>query len=363
MANTANSMHNSTRRAFDAVQALADGSGNWHDIVDTARAFLGADGASFIRTDRQTLAVRTFEQLGHDESVSREYGEHYVAYDDSRRRCWEAAAGTWFHSSKDQRHESQNDRLFWADFMVPHGIHQLVGIVIDNGDELASLSVQRSRAAVATFTHAMQVEQYGRMLMQAYAARRAGAAASMDRFLDIMDPKREGYLVADRDGHVLLAMPGLEALLGAGSTVRMEGRRVMHDMPRWNARLLAAVRRTSTTGEAMHLILPDAWGRAWRLAIRPASAHFNLGLQGCVGIRIERRDVFDMPDASVFGELFGLSPAEIRLCRHLVSGLTVNDCSEVLGVSTNTLRKQLSAILTKTGCTRQTELIRLMSKL
>ncbi|MFX7879184.1 hypothetical protein ABTK13_23205, partial [Acinetobacter baumannii] len=72
MANTANSMHNSTRRAFDAVQALADGSGNWHDIVDTARAFLGADGASFIRTDRQTLAVRTFEQLGHDESVSRE---------------------------------------------------------------------------------------------------------------------------------------------------------------------------------------------------------------------------------------------------------------------------------------------------
>ncbi|QUN27571.1 hypothetical protein KB879_26460 [Cupriavidus sp. KK10] len=55
----------------------------------------------------------------------------------------------------------------------------------------------------------------------------------------------------------------------------------------------------------------------------------NQGLSTAVGVRVERRSIFDMPRPTLV-DLFGLSPAEVRLCRHLVAGLTIDDCGEQL---------------------------------
>ncbi|VVE17755.1 MULTISPECIES: helix-turn-helix transcriptional regulator [Pandoraea] len=353
----------SLRRARDAALAFGAGEASWNDVIRTARDFFGADAAAYVSTDKDTRTLRAFEQIGHDDKASRDYTEHYHQYDDSRRRHWEAGAGSWFESSVRERHETTNDRLFWADFMAPNHIGQITGIILANDDELAALSVQRITPATSSFTHAAAVADYGRLMRRAFLARRSATRERMDVLGQVLDPSREGYLVAAGDARVIIAAPGTQALLGGDHQLVIDRRQLTHRVPAWQARLLAKLRETAVTGQPCRMVLPDGWGRAWRLGLRRTDAGLNLGLGVSVGVRIERRDIFDLPDIAAFAELFRLSAAEARLCHYLVAGLTIDDCAEVVGVSAHTLRKQLGSALRKTGCTRQPELIRLLSGL
>lgn len=59
-------------------------------------------------------------------------------------------------------------------------------------------------------------------------------------------------------------------------------------------------------------------------------------------------------------ELFGFTPAESKLALRLVNGLTLDEASEELGISRNTAKSHLSAVFSKTGVARQTQLIQLI---
>jgi DNA-binding CsgD family transcriptional regulator len=60
---------------------------------------------------------------------------------------------------------------------------------------------------------------------------------------------------------------------------------------------------------------------------------------------------------------FGLSQAEATLAVQLADGVRLESLAEQRRVRISTLRSQLSAILSKTGTTRQPELIRLLHQL
>lgn len=57
-------------------------------------------------------------------------------------------------------------------------------------------------------------------------------------------------------------------------------------------------------------------------------------------------------------EVYGLSPAQVRLARLLVDGHDLSAAAELLGVSVNTLRTQLQRIFDKTGVRSQAALVR-----
>jgi DNA-binding CsgD family transcriptional regulator len=70
-----------------------------------------------------------------------------------------------------------------------------------------------------------------------------------------------------------------------------------------------------------------------------------------------------MPSATLIQSLFDLTPAEIGVARALAEGKTVAQIASESGRSTNTLRNQVQSVMSKTGCTRQAELIILMGQL
>lgn len=70
-----------------------------------------------------------------------------------------------------------------------------------------------------------------------------------------------------------------------------------------------------------------------------------------------------MPAATLVQSLFDLTPAEIGVARALAEGKTVAQIAAESGRSVNTLRNQVQSVMSKTGCTRQTELIILMGQL
>jgi DNA-binding CsgD family transcriptional regulator len=61
--------------------------------------------------------------------------------------------------------------------------------------------------------------------------------------------------------------------------------------------------------------------------------------------------------------LFGLTPAECRLAMLLADGHRLTAITEMIGVSRNTVKSQLSSIYGKTGTSRQAQLMRLLLQL
>jgi DNA-binding NarL/FixJ family response regulator len=78
-------------------------------------------------------------------------------------------------------------------------------------------------------------------------------------------------------------------------------------------------------------------------------------------LRIERRHIFRRPKAETLQSVLRLSQAEARVLCELICGHSVNECAEILDVSVATVRKHLAATLRKTCCSRQSELMRLVS--
>jgi DNA-binding CsgD family transcriptional regulator len=67
-----------------------------------------------------------------------------------------------------------------------------------------------------------------------------------------------------------------------------------------------------------------------------------------------------LPDELLNG-LFDLSPAEIRAANGLLQGKTIDDLAASTGLSRETIRTQVKAVLAKTGSARQSDLISLLA--
>lgn len=66
------------------------------------------------------------------------------------------------------------------------------------------------------------------------------------------------------------------------------------------------------------------------------------------------------PEKAMLRSLFDLTPAEAELARCLTAGHSLDESAAALSISRNTARAHLRAIFSKSGITRQTELMRLM---
>jgi DNA-binding CsgD family transcriptional regulator len=69
------------------------------------------------------------------------------------------------------------------------------------------------------------------------------------------------------------------------------------------------------------------------------------------------------PNVNILQDVFSLTKAEARLAGRLACGETIEDIAEEHGVSISTARVQLKSIFTKTGASRQAELVSLLTRL
>lgn len=69
-----------------------------------------------------------------------------------------------------------------------------------------------------------------------------------------------------------------------------------------------------------------------------------------------------LPSEELLGALFGLTRAEARLARGVLTGCSAGEYAHQVGVRMATIRTQLHSIFIKTGVTRQAELVALLSR-
>lgn len=139
------------------------------------------------------------------------------------------------------------------------------------------------------------------------------------------------------------------------------GRLIMRtgDSPAHLERLL--VRATRSRGrEGAVAEFRDSSGHRRQILISPLTTEPSGRAIVLISERSRARDDdLDM----LLRELFRLSRAEIRLCTALLDDLSLPELADLSGVSRHTLRSQLKSVFLKTGCSKQTALMRLLMSL
>ena len=74
-------------------------------------------------------------------------------------------------------------------------------------------------------------------------------------------------------------------------------------------------------------------------------------------------DVLDLPPPAMVREVFNLTPAEADIALAVGGGQTLKEIAQQRGCSVNTVRTLVGRAFTKTGCRRQSELVRVISTL
>lgn len=98
------------------------------------------------------------------------------------------------------------------------------------------------------------------------------------------------------------------------------------------------------------------------IVTHPGHAPPGAGAPAVLGTLIDRSRPLQI-DLRRFGELFDLSLSSARVAEAYLRVDSVKDAARLLGISANTVKTHLAAVYARTGCSRQSQLVRLLMSL
>jgi DNA-binding CsgD family transcriptional regulator len=232
------------------------------------------------------------------------------------------------------------------------GRHERHGVFTDRELELGRLLLPHVRRAV-TISNALDVN-----------------AIEQVRTAQLLDGLRCAVFLTDERGTVLYANRSAGCMLSDGDRIRSVRGILRARMPAAATELRAAIRLAARdeaaigkTGLAICLTEPRE---------APVFAHVLPMTGGELRTRLQPKAVAavfvgappsEQDGADTVAAAFGLTPAETRVLASLLAGRTLAETAAALGIAVATAKTHLDHIFSKTGVTRQADLMRLATGL
>lgn len=178
-------------------------------------------------------------------------------------------------------------------------------------------------------------------------------------------------LLLDAQRRIVHTNPLADLLLESDSSIQSVNGRLQLLDPQLNQRLrklldetIAAQQQGSTDLARAMLIESDSADLQLSLVVRPLPPDESPegGNTPVVAVFLSAPSQQIESSAELLRQLYSLTPTEARLSVLLANGFTVDTASEELGMSPYTARAHLRSIFSKTGVSRQTQLVRLVLK-
>lgn len=188
-----------------------------------------------------------------------------------------------------------------------------------------------------------------------HVSRAAHAERQFSVCSEALDRLAVGAVFLDADGAVLRSAGLAGDVLRARDGLALRRNQIVAK-DGGEDRMLQAAIRDAISGAAREPVT---------LAISRPSMARDLGViiqplpQGAV-VLLRDADRGSAPENAILQQLFGMTPTEAELARRLSTGLTLDESAVSMSISRNTARAHLRAIFSKSGITRQTDLVRLM---
>jgi DNA-binding CsgD family transcriptional regulator/PAS domain-containing protein len=222
------------------------------------------------------------------------------------------------------------------------------------------------RLAHALMPHLQRGSAIARRLRKAEHLASVGMAA--------LEQLSAAFLVLDRSRNILHANHAARALLNRADGLSINLTGLAGATPQLTSRLRvaldAACGHSGMPAVSAAMRLPRPSGRsAFALVALPLRQECDIvqsaGWGGAPAalVCVTDPNAEDKPPQEQLIALFGLTRAESALAGGLLAGLELREIAEQSGRSIHTLRSQLATLMAKTNTGRQTELVRLLSRL
>jgi DNA-binding CsgD family transcriptional regulator len=369
-------------------QAATDAD-KWPVFLKELSRCFDADGAHIVRVQPHERVLSFSALYGYDDVIRRKYGgdgvdlpsalarfeQHFTQlmptdprvrfleqYPSRPLSCRSAISDAELHSSKVYK-----DMLKDADIE-----YSLVASAPEDDGSLIMFGVFRSRRS--TYFTECETEAFGELIPHVKEAvslseHLARVDVANRLAFEALDGISMGILLVDENARVIHANAAARRITDMADgislhngTLRLRGKDEDQSLRRalWN--VIAKIRAGDAhSGEAIAVARPSGnepfplligtlWGNHLRYGLgrldRPVAVVF-------VTIPEEPREA----PAELLRRLFGLTPAEAKICERVVQGDTLEEAAKDLDIATATARVYLKSVFAKTGVGRQAELV------
>ncbi|MFT6052927.1 MAG: DNA-binding CsgD family transcriptional regulator/GAF domain-containing protein [Halioglobus sp.] len=264
---------------------------------------------------------------------------------------------------------------YYLHYLEPIGLFRILGVdTLEPGGMLARLRFSR-RAGEPRFSEDDReilkvIAPHLQRAIQIYAKLNR-TTSERDLFAGAVDQLSVATIILDEQAQVANTNAIAEAMLSEGDGISLQSKRLQISGRDTNNRLQSALtavikaQKNPETSVVRAFSVPRSGSRSnLGLVIRPIpSSHWSGGQSSpCAAVFISDPDLQDGASQQALGELLGLTPAEANLAILLARGHSLAQVSELQSISQHTARAQLKSIFSKTGASRQAELVRLVLK-
>lgn len=264
---------------------------------------------------------------------------------------------------------------YYRDYLQPIGIFHILGAdTVEPDGLLARLRIARRREELPFDNkHKALCEKLLPHLRRAIQihARLSRTESERDVYAGAVNQFSVATMILDERGRVLTTNSIAARLLEQQDGIFLSDEHLQITERQKNNQLQELVnfaitaQRSGSTGIARALRVSRPSGQSeLGLVIRavPVSEWGEGQSSPCIAIFISDPDQQESASQQLLGELFDLTPAEANLAVKLARGLSLAQLSEQQNISQHTARAQLKSVFSKTGATRQAELVRLILK-
>jgi DNA-binding CsgD family transcriptional regulator/PAS domain-containing protein len=263
---------------------------------------------------------------------------------------------------------------FYREWARPHGWVDIASAVIEkSATSCTFLSVARHKASGM-----VDDEMRRRMALVIPHARRAlliGRTINLKQaetacFSDILDGLSAGVLLVDANARIVHANAAGNAMLGAADFLRTVGGRLVAS----DASINEALREILAASEAGDVVvgvkgiaLPMSAhdGERYVAHVLPltsgARRRTGLAYKAVAALFVRKAAVGTFSPPEVIGEMYKLTPTELRVLLAIVDIGGAPEVAAALGVAVTTIKTHLSRLFEKTGVGRQADLVKLVA--
>lgn len=342
----------------------------WENALATLTKILGFSQGAILCSLGINEGTSVMCSYNADPDFARHYEEKYCLIDPGKKFVANLRAGEWYFDDRYLLDDFKSHSEFYQDFMRPHGFSSnICAVLCCSQNLLAGLSFQSAKkkhnldAKMSQDELSVLISHLSNALELRLKYDSLAQVTTLGQTL--VDRIRIPVMIVNKKANILYANSSAEAWLG---NVRQENSKEAIWSRRKQKVFQAATQIFSEPYTEMTVFKASDSNDAaeYHLVGLPITRSHPIGklTDEPLGLLlVHRKGYADTMGIKLLGELYGLSPAEQRVVTKWANHSNVRAAAEELHVSIETVRSQLKSVLAKTGCDRQVELARLLSRL
>jgi DNA-binding CsgD family transcriptional regulator len=345
----------------------------WRNALDAASELLEADAMLLVYGNFSAGGLSIIEAVGFNPYALGTYAGNHLNDDEMIRESMDGPAGIIVSSARSFRGKPFHRTTVYRCLLQPSNLSYIAGAAVLNTPEVhASLWMARSdrshdfsihdvhdfagllphlTRAVNVHHRIHQAEFQAKMAIGAFDRVAVGVVLLDVRGAPVMVNREAERIAGMKDGFVLLADALAGDTMNDTRNLRDAIRRLGSNGPAMEQSGAGAVRLSRPSG------LPDYHVIVLPL---PRRCQPSDGSGAAAVLFITDTEKGQSPIDYLFGDLYGLTDAEVCLVAQLLEGGGLTAAAEKLDLSRNTVHSQLSSIFQKTDTRSQSELLTLL---